>query len=188
MREHKSSLSKNIAVVAFVVFVVLLFILLFMLLNHSVETKVSSDYPENKQEYLVCTRGANDEAVFHTNDASRVKHEVKIIFDNNVIKTLFYEYEGSFSSNERADEAVLAMHIKYDLDMQENEVSKQPFSKFWNSGSKGRVDLHADVAAINATSAKYFFINDDMLEKIYKTGRDEMEKYYEGQKFACEKQ
>lgn len=187
MREHKSSLNKNIATIIFVVFVTLLFILLFILLSRSVETRTSSDYPENKQEYLVCILGADDEAVFHTNDASRVKHEVKIIFDNNVIKTLFYEYEGSFSSNERADEAVLAMHIKYDLDMQENEVSKQPFSRFWHSGSKGRIDLHADVAAINATSAKYFFIYDDMLENIYKTGRDELKKYYEGQKFVCKK-
>lgn len=186
MRERKSSLSKNIALITFVILVVLLFILIFMLLNRSAETKISSDYPESKQVYLVCTRGANDEAVFYTNDASRVKHEVKIIFDSNVIKTLFYEYEGSFSSNERADEAVLAMHIKYDLDMQDNKVPKQPVAKFWNSGSKGRVDLHADVVAINATSAKYFFINDDMLGNIHKIGRDEMKKYYEEQKFTCE--
>ncbi len=183
--KNKNKGSIGIFVASFVVVAIIAFII--VILNYGSEKQSSVEYTDSNQKTLICDSGPNEEAFFTIDNASRVKHEIKVMFIDDKISKFFYMYDGKFKDETEAEYGSTDMHIKYDryLGANKYDSSSKVSATFNHPGTGVRIDVYTGAEGINPATAAFFFLDKDNLNELMKKGGEELKSYYKKKGFDC---
>jgi hypothetical protein len=185
MKEEKDKTAK-IAGVLLVFFAITIAIVLLVLTSGS-ETHITSEGEDRIITALDCTTGSIEGAFFASKTANTVKNRIKVTFKDDKIDKLYYTYEGVYRDNDVAEAEELEFHANYNIYMGDYQESLSP--TYLTVKTKMHLNLYADnYNKINNLTAKLFFIDESKVSDFKDYSRDEVENYYKGLGFSCEKQ
>lgn len=187
MSESKMRKRKLIIFAVIVAFVVGLMALAVFLLTYKKETHITKVYDRGDISSLVCTTSETKDSAFFQNNANSVKHELKIIYNNEVIDKMSYEYRGEYGSWGAADVDEGIMHAKYNTYMGDHNISSSVLAPlFQNVDGELKISLYLDsYEMMNTTIAPFFYIGNGLVDTIGKSSVEETKKYYENKGFSC---
>ena len=166
------------------IFLIGILFIVIMLFNSKTIVSNEGDINE-KQAILICTLNNNQEGPFYSSLATNVSHEVKVLLNEDKLDTLYYTYEGLYSTNDEAEKTITHFHADYDIDLSENSIRDKPESHFSYVKNNGRISLRMTNREINPITGKYIFMEDIFANNIRVRNDDEIKKYYEGVGFIC---
>ena len=174
----------NYAALAAIICVLALIIYLFL---NKRETHITEDKPETIMSAVLCSANGPGEAFFTSSSANTIENEIKVLFKNDALDSLFYTYTGVYSSLEKIEHDDAVLHAKYNTYFGDYGVSPSILSpSFSTTNTKLIITLYAEnTELIDGVTAKLFFINNDIINIFKGYSKEEVELYYEKQSFAC---
>lgn len=186
MKDEKKSKTSIMFGALLIVFCALFAFFILIILNGN-ETKTSSEADEERIEALVCKSAGREDGFFHSNTANQIVNEIKVTYDGNTYDKLYYSYDGTYRSEDvaKGDES---MHSDYNIYMGEHNLAQNSLSPTFSLvKNKFRLTLYADEKDdFNKTTAVFFYVADEDVEKFKNYNIDEMKKYYEAKDFECD--
>lgn len=161
--------------------------LVIFLLTYRKETHINESYDRADLSSLTCVTKTNPESSFFENHAKSVEHEIKVIFSNEIIDKMSYEFNGQYDSWGDADSDEGVLHAKYNNYMGERRLSNEMLKPvFQNVEGKLKIRLYLDsYKNMNSGIAKLFYITEGSMNVIAKNSIAETKKYYEKKGFSC---
>lgn len=176
-----------IALGLFALLMIIGVVVMFFLINKN-ETRISEEYEIAKRITVQCESGAQEDAFFSDDREQDVKNIIKILFVNDRVERLFYDYEGRFDSEGVASTVNATMHGKYNKFMSGKGMNPDSLKPtFQNSENKVQIILNADSNVVNNLTSSFFFLNEDDFQHIKSRQPDDYVKLYKGKGFSCEK-
>lgn len=183
-KKDNSNFSLYICIIIFVFFTTCVFFVFFF--SGDKETHVSEDSVYPNTFALVCEAGAIEDAYFHGEDAESESNKIKVLFEEERPKQLFYSYLGEYGSEKIADSRKIEFHSKYNHFLGEHTMSQnRMMTTFSQIDNNVRIDVYTDVDELTRDSSAFFFINDDEVNNYLNYKSDEMKKIYENKGFSC---
>ena len=171
----------SIAIIAGIVAIVI-----FALTNKR-ETHTYVNRNNGETSGLKCTIDKNDNAFFVSDLATELKHTIKIMYNDNNINKVSYEYDGIYDSAEEAKKDVGKMHTNYNIYMGDHGVDHEILTPvFQYDEKKARIRLYLDdYRKMNSTIGKVFYIGSGIQDTIAKESIEETKKIFENKGFSC---
>lgn len=190
MKEKDDKKKKKLIIYAIMIALIIGFVaLIIILLTFEKETHTYKKYEYDDMSALVCVLQSNDadNDFFSSDGASDVKHTIKLVYSNNLIQKMSYEYNGFYDSEENARKDSGELHAKYNIYMGDHGVNHDILAPvFQNNNNKALIRLYLDdYGKMNSTIAKLFYIGNGMIDTISKNSLDETKKLYENRDFSC---
>ena len=182
----KKKLIIDAVIVAAIVGIIALAI---MLLTYKRETRITDTYANVDKAALSCYSDNNTESGFFYSDAvSKVRHEIKIVYNDGSIDKVSYAYSGEYDSSDAAEHDDAVLHARYNIYMGEHDMNSGSLNPvFISSGNKLTISLYLDgYKKMNSVLGKLFYIGSASMETIGKNSVEETKKHYENKGFSCE--
>lgn len=189
MEKEKNNKKNIVRAVVFAVIVGIVALVIF-LLTYRAETHIYESYQDVDVSSLVCKSSDNESAFFNSETANSVVHKIKIIYSNEVVDKLSYEFEGIYNSEESAEQDNAVLHARYNIYLSQYDMDSESLTPIFQTvDNKMRIKLYLDsYGKMNSVYGKLFFIGDGSMDTIAKKSVDETRKIYENKGFLCEKQ
>ena len=185
MKDEKRSKTLTMVVAILILFCAIISFFLLIIFNGN-ETRTSSEAENKKIEALVCRSAGREDGFFHSKTANQIVNEIKATYNGNTYDKLYYSYEGTYRSEDvaKGDES---MHADYNIYMGEHNLAQSSLSPTFSLvKNKFRLTLYADEKDdFNKTTAVFFYVTDEDVDKFKSYDMDEMKKYYEAKDFKC---
>lgn len=160
-------------------------ILVWFLTNRS-ETIITEDTVQASVSALQCSSNKSEDAFFLPEKVQRYEHKIKVLFKNDAIDAISYNYEGTYSSNNEAEDEMSKFYADYNIYMVSQNLDAQSLSPNLSAvKTKVTISLYADRKKMNSGTLPIFFLDGEDLEKIEKFGEEEFEEYYKNKGFSC---
>lgn len=161
--------------------------LVFFLLTNKRETHTYVNRNNGETSGLKCTIDKNDNAFFASDLATELKHTIKIMYNDNNIDKVSYEYDGVYNSAEEAKKDSGMMHTNYNLYMGDHGVDHEILAPvFQYDEKKARIRLYLDdYRKMNSVIGKVFYIGSGIQDTIAKGSIEEAKKIFENKGFSC---
>ncbi|MDO4747254.1 MAG: hypothetical protein Q4A70_02865 [Candidatus Saccharibacteria bacterium] len=188
MKEKDGNKKKKQIIYAVIIALIAgLIALIIFLLTYKKETHIYENYDDANLSSLACSITSTPESSFFENSAKSIKHEVKIVFTNDVIDKMSYEFRGEYESWSDADADEGVLHAKYNNYMGEHGLEHSMLTPiFQNVDGELKISLYLDsYKDMNSTIAKLFYIGEGSMNVIAKNSITETKKYYEKKGFSC---
>lgn len=194
MKELDKKKRKKLIIEAIVFAIIVAIVaIIIVLLTYKKETHITEDIDHGNALALVCTSYDNtrddedNRPFFYSDSANSVKHLVKMVFSDDKISKLSYEFEGKYDSDEEAKLDNGEMHARYNTYLGEHNVEHELLTPiFQYTGKKGLIRLYLDdYKKMNTTIGKIFYIGTGMVDTIGKNSAKETKKIYENKGFSC---
>ncbi len=190
MKESEKNKRKKIIIDAVIIAVIAAIIaLIIFLLTYRRETRIIESYDDGDTLALVCTSQKNDseDTFFYSETAKSVKHTVKLVYGDNKIAKMSYEYDGEYNSEEEAKKDSGHLHTIYNLYLGDRGINHEILSPvFQFTGNKALIRLYLDdYGKMNAPIGKVFYIGSGVIDTIGKNSPKETKKIYENKGFSC---
>lgn len=158
------------------------------LITNRTETYTSGGDTNVSIGSLRCRSSNVTEPFFESPSALSYVHEVKVTFDGNGVDKLSYVYEGTYGSEQAADQARSEMHASYNKYMGSKGLDQESlYPTFHYDGATAKINLYAErEKGLNATTATLFFLNADEYVKINEYTTEALKKVYEEKGFSCD--
>ena len=188
MSEKKKN-NRDAIVKSIVLMVVIVLIgLVIWLLTANHETRITTTTGSSDYSTLECSSSHPDDPFFVSETAQRFTHSVKVMFADDVLKEISYRYDGTYNTNERAQNADAWLHADYNKYMGAVGVNSESLNPvFVPKKTKLTISLYAEAKKINSAVARLFFIKEEEFEKTSKYKSDDYRKMYESKGFTCTK-
>ncbi len=189
MEKKKNNKNNIIRAIVFALIVGIVAFAVF-LLTFKKETHVNESYQDTDLSSLVCISNNNDSAFFSSDSANSVEHKIKIIYNNDSISEMSYEYEGVYDSDESAEHDSAVLHARYNEHMGHHDIDNGVLTPIFQTiDNKLKIRLYLDnYEKMNTVYGKLFYIGEGIIETVAKNSIDETKKIYENKGFLCEKQ
>lgn len=177
---------KDIGLIVFAIVGAVVVFLVVWLVYNMLTPKVTNTSTEQRQtEYAAvkCTAAVPENAFFRAQGVGAQTHTIKLIFQDNKVDKISYEYEGDYGNEQAADKATTNMHIDYNEFMGPDAESLSP--AFAAVGTKAKINLLAKREKLNGKNAKIFYLNTDEVADIANYEPEKVEKIYEARGFSC---
>lgn len=161
--------------------------LVIFLLTYKKETHIYESYENGAVSSLVCDTTETTDSAFFENHAENVKHEIKIVYNDDVISKMSYEFRGKYDSWKSADDDEGILHAKYNNYMGGHNLKIGMLNPvFQNVDGELQIRLYLDnYKNMNSVIGKLFYIGDGSVGVISKNKVEETKKYYENKGFSC---
>ena len=190
MKESEKSKKKKIITDAVIVAAIVAIIAtIIFLLTYKKETRITESYDDGDTSALVCTSQKNDseDIFFYSETATSVRHTIKLVYSDNKISKMSYEYDGEYNSEEEAKKDSGHLHTIYNLYLGDRGVNHEILSPvFQFTGNKALIRLYLDdYGKMNTPIGKVFYIGSGLVDTIGKNSPKETKKIYENKGFSC---
>lgn len=189
MKEMNNNKRKQRIDAVKIVFLVCIIALVIYALTYKRETHIYETSDNSNTSALVCTSNSNDSEVmfFNSDNVSNAEHKVKLVYINDTINKISYEFTGEYDSEWVAKEAKGSFNTKYNIYMGNHNLELNTLSPvFQYVGNKAKVELYLDdYKNMNPTIGELFFISSTSLDSIAKESKEETKNYYEKKGFSC---
>ena len=190
MKESEKSKKKRTFIDAVIIAAIAAIVaLVVFLVTYKKETWITEEYDYGDTLALACTSHENDPEVafFSSETATSVEHIVKMVYNNDKVQKISYEYEGKYDSDDEAKEDSGAMHTKYNIYLGDHGIDHAILTPvFQYTGKKALIRLYLDdYNKMNSTLGKIFYIGNGMKDTVGKNSAKETKKLYENKGFSC---
>lgn len=187
--KHKSKDSNTIKTVKIITFisilVVISVILTLIFRSHTTTTTVNKQGSDTS--YIDCLASNPNEPFFVSTTAESVSHEVKIIFLDNQVNKLSYNFRGTYSSNATASKDIDNFNAKYGLYMSDHGLDPQILSPNLAAiDTTSEVSLFAPVSKLSTTTSPLFFLSSEQTQNLANYSPDDLKDLYKKKGFLCE--
>ena len=156
------------------------------LLTNKTETYISGGNQGFNVSSLTCMASHPTNPFFISSAAQNYEHKLKLIFNNDVISGISYNFEGTYNMVAIAETAAAEMHAQYNKYMGKYGVSAEKYNPVFSSTkTKANVSIYAESAKLNRAVAVIFFITDEEFAKINDYKAEDFKKNYESKGFHC---
>ena len=171
-------------VVALVVLVAIIYIIWWAL---QPKTTTSSETNESAVvTSMTCTASNIENPVFAAADARNASYTINLLFRDDELSQLTYQYAASYDSEEAAEAQLPALLADYNLDLQDRGLSATYFAGT-NSARVGndlQVNFTADEDTLTPPVADYLLMDVDENGELPSTSA-EVRANYVGKSFVC---
>ena len=158
---------------------------IILLTNHS-ETRISSSFGNVETSALECRSTGPKDPFFVSKKAQRFEHVLRLIFKEDRVVQLSYDYNGVYNNEQVARDAEAAMHTDYNKYMNEIGVNAERLSpNFTAVKSKVKMSLYLDFSNVSSKLMPIFFMNDEDYNRIDKLGNADFKTMFEEKGFTC---
>lgn len=190
MKESEKRKKKRIITDAVIVAAITAIIsIIILLLTYKKETRIIESYDDGDTSALVCTSQKNDseDTFFYSETAMSVKHTIKLVYGDNKIEKMSYEYDGKYNGEEEAKKDSGHLHTIYNLYLGDHNVNHEILSPvFQYTGNRALIRLYLDdYGKMNVPIGKVFYIGSGVIDTIGKNSPKEAKKIYENKGFSC---
>ena len=185
MTKKKSNKSSIIKAICLALILGVIPILVWFLTNKS-ETRTTTENTYASISSLQCSSTNLEDVFFKPETVQRYEHRIKALFKNNSLDAISYNFEGTYSSNGVAENAMAKFHATYNKYMGSQNLEAQSLSPNFSAvKTKVTISLYAERKKINSGILPIFFLETEDIEKIEKYDGKEFEKYYKTKGFSC---
>lgn len=172
--------------IAILIIVVISMLIYYFLFNKQ-ETHISEELNMGKATVVECESDKMEEGFFTNEKSEKETNSLKVMFDDDKIIRVFYNYIGEYDSSEAAETANAVLHGKYNKYMASKSIDPDSLDPtFSNSDKIMKIVLNADIKDINNSTVDLFFLTMDDFQHIKSYSPDKLAKLYKSKGFACE--
>lgn len=187
-KENKKKNKKSSIVYAIIIAVIagLMALVIYMLTNKK-ETHTYRTQDNGEISALVCTTNDNESSFFASETASSINHTVKLIYKDNKVEKISYEYDGKYNSSEEAKHDDAVLHAKFNIYLGEHNIEQDVLTPvFQHNGDGVTIRLYLDnYNEMNSAIGKIFYIGSGIKDTVAKNSLEETKKIYENKRFSC---
>ena len=187
-KNGKKKFKKALIVYAFSMAIIagIVALIIFALTNKR-ETHTYVNRNNGETSGLKCTIDKNDNAFFASDLATELRHTIKIMYNDNNIDKISYEYDGVYNSAEEAKKDAGKMHTDYNIYMGDHGVDHEILEPvFQYDGEKARIRLYLDdYKKMNSVIGKVFYIGSGIQDTVAKGSAEDTKKIFENKGFSC---
>lgn len=172
-------------VVALVVLAAIIYIIWWAL---QPKTTTSSETNESAVvTSMTCTAGDIENPVFGTYDAKNVQYNINLLFNDDELTQLSYQYIGTYDSQEAAESQLLNLTNDFNLGLQNRGLDARYFSgtNIARVGGTLQVNFYADQDTMTPQVADYLLMDADENGELPSTSA-EVRANYVGRSFVCQ--
>lgn len=185
MAEKKGNKSSILKAICLALILGAIPIFIWFLSNKS-ETRITGDTTYASISSLQCSLTNSEEAFFEPENVQRYEHKIKALFKNDSLDAISYNFEGTYSSNGVAENAMAKFHATYNKYMGSQNLEAQSLSPNFSAvKTKVTISLYVERKKISFGILPIFFLEREDIEKIEKYGGKEFEEYYKNKGFSC---
>ena len=189
MKESDKQKRKKIIVQAVVLaLIVAIIAIVIVLLTYKKETRTIETNEDGDMTALVCSSHDNGETAFFKSDtAKEVEHKVKLVYNNDNLQKMSYEYTGEYETKDIAEHDDAVLHARYNRYMGEHDKKSEMLTPvFQVVDNKLAIKLYLDsYKDMNSVISKLFYIGSGLEGTIGKNSLKDTKKYYEKKDFSC---
>ena len=161
-------------------------IVLYFLLNVK-ETRITEDIEFTEPVTVRCESNKIEEGFFVNDSEDSSSHIVKLVFENNKLERLFYNYEAVFSSGELAESMNARLHGKYNKYMANLSLDPDTLKPTFSSNDNiVKIALITNTRSLNSNNIDFFFLDNDVFQHIKSYVPEKLKDYYVGKGFSCD--
>lgn len=151
--------------------------------KNTTETASSSDGAITS---MTCTAGDIDNGVFETYDAATVTYTINLLFEDDSLSSLTYNYDGTYASSDAAKTAGLAINADFDQALQDLGYTATYFSGTNHSvvDNQAILTFSADVEDLNMNLTKFVMLDTDE-SGDFPTEHADVRQNYVSHSFVC---
>ena len=172
-------------VVALVVLAVIIYIIWWAL---QPKTTTSSETSESAVvTSMTCTAGNIENPVFAAADTQNASYTINLLFRDDELSQLTYQYTATYDSEEAAEAQLPALLADYNLDLQDRGLSATYFAgtNIARVGNDLQVNFTADEDTLTPQVADYLLMDVDENGELPLTSA-EVRANYVGKSFVCD--
>jgi len=171
---------------AFLVLTLGVVLIIVWFFSYRSETRITEDMDYISVSSLQCSLAGSEDSFFIPEEAQGYKHEIKILLKNDNLDAISYNYEGTYSSDRLAENAMAKFYTTYNKYMGDQNLEAQSLSpNFSTVKTEVNISLYTERKKINSAILPIFFFNREDIDKIEKYDGKDFEKYYENKGFSC---
>ena len=186
--QNKAPLQKKRYYIWSIVAIIIIIAVFLLVLFLSGKEEITSDNTEveDTSSALVCASNSENGGLFHTNNFSTVKQEIRGTFSDETLQNLTYAYSAEYSDHETAKSAITTIHIDYDTYVGERNIDNSDFTPNYNTDKNAiKASFYTDAQDITPTVAKIFSIALSEGQSNIDLSLDALQNNYIKQGFDC---
>lgn len=181
-KNNKSLIIRGISLILVICFIGIV----IWLLTYSRETTTITNHDNSVSSSLECNSSHPVEPFFHSSNSTKAKHVIRLLFKNDVLNEMSYDYDASFETEDDATYAEAVLHAKYNQYMGEHRLYKDDYSPSFNViENKVRMSIYADGKKITKSVLPLFYIPDENFEELNDLKPKDLKNIYAKQGFTC---
>ena len=183
----KKNKTPILAISVLIGMIAIIIIILIFVLNGS-EKHISEDNTTSaKQEVLHCTASTPLNPFFEaTHNASGVKYDLKVLFEDSKVNTATFSYKATFNSNDIAKSEISKMHWNYDDFMGKTSIHQESLTPvFGEYNNEISISLFFDKKYLVSELGSLLFLDQNESYKIQKYSLSDLKKIYRSKNFSC---
>ena len=190
MKESDKEKKRKHTIDTVIIVTIIIFIaIVIFLLTFRKETRIIENYESGNTSALVCTSKDNnsDTTFFYSDTAKSLEHKVKLVYLDNRISKMSYEYDGEYDGEEAAKKDSGHLHTRYNLYFGDHGVNHEILAPvFQFTGNRALIRLYLDdYSKMNPVIGKVFYIGEGIIDTVAKNSPNETKKIYENKGFSC---
>lgn len=151
------------------------------------ETRVSQEQTYSSITSLNCTAPSQEKSFFSSDSATDIKHNLKIVLQDDKIDSISYSYDATFNSDKEAENATAVLHGKYNMYMDEQGANRESYNPvFAQDKTRLKISIYAENKKLVSAMAPILFMTNDEFANIKNYNTEDFEKIYDGKGFTCE--
>jgi len=187
MKEDKHNLL-GIKILIFALVLVVVAGMVWLLTNKK-ETVVNSDYKGHNFDSLECrseTLADDFEPVISPGEAERSEYALKLLFDDDELSNISYEFSGIYASDKAAEGAEAWFRTDYNKYMGENGINAESLNPvFMNTDNNLKISLYAERKNFTSSVVPIFLIDREEYGMLSDLSLNNLKKLYENKGFSC---
>ena len=161
--------------------------LVIWFLTYKQESYTSSETKEGNYSALECTASDPSEPFFTFESTQEMTHTIKVLFTEERLKDIMYKYDGTYVSQEAAENAEAWLHADYNEYLGANGVDRESLSPTFSvNNNKLMISIYAEAQKINDVVARLFFMDTDASNKVKDFSLKDYKMLYEAKGFTCQ--
>ena len=187
MNEKEKAKDNTVMKAIFFALLVGIIVVVIWFLTYKQESHTSSNVGESDYSALECTASDPSEPFFAFENTQEVAHTIKVLFSEGKLKDIMYKYDGTYASQEAAEDAEAWLHADYNEYLGANGVDMESLSPTFSvNDNKLMISLYAEAKKVNDIVARLFFMDTDASNKIKNFSLKDYKLLYETKGFACQ--
>ena len=188
MEETKKQEKTNNAILWIVIILgLIIFAFLIWVFANKNETYTSRDNNSNTHlSFIQCSAKVKTDHLFSSYASSNSNYRLKMIFKNNKIDDISFEYTDTYNSEKEAENALAAMHGSYNIYMRNQSLDPEKYNPvFIQTENQVKVSIYVENKRIVTPLAPIISLAPETIKTIDQYSPQDLKRIYERDGFTC---